>query len=238
MSVYKIETPSDIKRFSNGLAYYVYVLRAPDGVRTHGVSGAPFYVGLGQGTRIFDHEVEAKESVSCSPKHTTIGNIWAAGGAVCREISSFYDHWPALEEADLIRQIGTLKDGTGPLTNSQTYFPSNFLDGMVTRKYLDRVIAAGGVDVLPSDFSLTYVRLQPGRIRPTNLRSVAGMIYEAVERFKGETGAEIHARLMEKDFSHIRSPYVVKGSVCAIWLADWMHGAFWYKKCQHIEALS
>lgn len=43
---------------SGGGPHYVYLLRVPDGEPKFGGLGTPFYVGIGQGARLFAHEEE------------------------------------------------------------------------------------------------------------------------------------------------------------------------------------
>jgi hypothetical protein len=53
---------ADLERIvasSRGGPYYVYLLRKPDGEPKFGGIGTPFYVGIGRGLRLFDHEKEA-----------------------------------------------------------------------------------------------------------------------------------------------------------------------------------
>lgn len=55
--------------------YYVYILARPN--------GKPFYVGKGQGNRVYSHEREAKRGCDCR-KCRTIRKIWQMGGEVQR----------------------------------------------------------------------------------------------------------------------------------------------------------
>lgn len=57
--------------------HYVYVLFRPD--------GRPFYVGKGQGHRMFDHDAEARSGFP-SHKCNVIRKIWSQGGTIRREI--------------------------------------------------------------------------------------------------------------------------------------------------------
>lgn len=58
--------------------FYVYVLCRPN--------GKPFYVGKGQGERIFKHDVEARSGHRCH-KCNVIRKIWREGGQVQRYIA-------------------------------------------------------------------------------------------------------------------------------------------------------
>ncbi len=57
--------------------HYVYVLAWP--------SGQPFYVGKGQGRRLFEHDNEALAGCECAKCHS-IRTIWRMGGRVVRYI--------------------------------------------------------------------------------------------------------------------------------------------------------
>lgn len=72
---------------SGGGPYYVYVLRIPDGQPSFGGMGTPFYVGIGQGNRLFAHEEEARDPARSGAKVETIRSIWAKGGEVVRGLS-------------------------------------------------------------------------------------------------------------------------------------------------------
>jgi hypothetical protein len=81
------------------MRYYVYTLSGPDGV--------VFYVGKGQGRRMFEHEKEARRGHRCH-KCYKIRKIWRAGGEVKRAIvfttpieAAAYNY-----EAELIGHIG------------------------------------------------------------------------------------------------------------------------------------
>lgn len=93
--------------------HYVYVLRRPD--------GRPFYVGKGVGTRVFNHENEARHPnnrMSNAHKLNVIRAIWRSGSQITYEIDFVSDDPAAAyaREADLISHFGRLHEG-GPLTN-------------------------------------------------------------------------------------------------------------------------
>jgi hypothetical protein len=89
--------------------HYVYILRRPE--------GRPFYVGKGKGSRIFQHENEARHPGNY-PKLNVIRAIWKNSGTVQYEIDSVFE--TAAEayarEATLILAFKRLHEG-GPLTN-------------------------------------------------------------------------------------------------------------------------
>lgn len=93
------------------LPFYVYVLSRPD--------GTPFYVGKGQGGRLFDHEREAKGSKSRNHKLSVIRKILKAGGSVVTSIDSYHasNEAACAREIEMILQLGRADIGTGPLTN-------------------------------------------------------------------------------------------------------------------------
>lgn len=85
-----------------------------------------------------------------------------AGGEVIHSIDRFHDQEPWDREEELIRLIGQLKHGTGPLTNEQDYSRSVKVNGVEVRKY-----AADHVDDterIPAKFKLRDVRLAQGQL--------------------------------------------------------------------------
>lgn len=95
----------------HGDAYYVYVLRRPD--------GTPFYVGKGRYDRVARHEYDAFKTRKKSYRLNVIRQVIAQGGRIGYEITRFHAE-PAdalAAEIDLIRTIGRRDLGTGPLTN-------------------------------------------------------------------------------------------------------------------------
>ena len=69
---------------SGGGPHYVYLLRVPNGEPSFGGSGTPFYVGIGQGSRLFAHEEEARDPARSGAKVEMIRSIWANGGEVVK----------------------------------------------------------------------------------------------------------------------------------------------------------
>ena len=120
---------------SGGGPHYVYLLRIPDGETRFGGVGTPFYVGIGQGARLFAHEEEARDPARSGAKIETIRSIWDKGGEIVRTIESVHAVEPWDREEELINSIGRLADGAGPLTNAQTYAHSLKLNGVELRKY-------------------------------------------------------------------------------------------------------
>jgi len=93
--------------------HYVYVLRRPD--------GRPFYVGKGVGSRVVQHENEARHPnnrLSNSHKLNVIRSIWRAGSAPTYEIDLITEDAVAAyaRETALIEHFKRLHEG-GPLTN-------------------------------------------------------------------------------------------------------------------------
>lgn len=98
-------------RLRGNKPYYVYVLHRPD--RT------PFYVGKGVGSRVLNHEAEARNTTRRSHKLGVIRSIHRSGKLVVYRLDSFFDlESEALDrERFLISAIGRHDLGSGPLTN-------------------------------------------------------------------------------------------------------------------------
>jgi hypothetical protein len=214
--------------------HYVYVLRHPDGVPQRGGSGTPFYVGIGQGMRLFAHEDEAKDASSNNPKITAIRSIWAAGAEVIRQIDSFHEFEPWSREEELCREIGLASTGTGPLLNAQRYSPSVVVQGVEVRKYAPE-LESDDPDEVPVRFKLRSVRLKAGPVEPRSRSSVFGKIYTVAEANPGATGEELVRLLQEVDFTGNKSAYTQSGRVSAIWLERYLEGAFFRQDRKHLQ---
>jgi len=206
-------------------AHYTYVLRFPD--------GTPFYVGKGQGVRMFAHVEEAADPSRDSLKVNTIRGIWKDGGDVVHTIDRLYDQEPWIREAELIMSIGQQKHGTGPLTNAQDYALSHSVGGVDVRKY--REVQGDDVNQIPGNFKLMDVRLMAGPREPKSRKSVFGKIYTVLEENPGVTGRELVALLQQIDFSMNKSAYTQSGSVCAAWICGYIEGGFFRSDRQHIQ---
>lgn len=98
---------------SSRAVHYVYILRRPD--------GRPFYVGKGFGSRVFQHENEARHPnsrKSNAHKLNVIRSIWRSGNKPTYEIDLIIDNADDAyaRETALIAHFGRLHEG-GPLTN-------------------------------------------------------------------------------------------------------------------------
>lgn len=94
----------------NDKPHYVYLLCRPN--------GEPFYVGVGSGKRIFNHERVAP-SRRQEAKYDIINEIIEVGEVVKYSIVGFFDDWyeAAVEERRLIAFYGRVDIGTGILAN-------------------------------------------------------------------------------------------------------------------------
>ena len=207
----------------NPSKHYVYVLK--DDV------GSPFYVGLGQGNRLFQHEDEARDQGNNSAKCERIRDITEEGNEIDYEIDSFHDETPWHREEEVIRNLSNAYQ----LTNSQRYTPATETDGVVLRKYA-RVYEDGtDVSAIPPDFPFTNIRLAIGPNRPGPRAKVYGRIHAILESNPGITGAALIARLHTVDWSDVKSAYTEgRSKVCGKWIADYIRGGF-YKKNQFIS---
>ncbi len=91
--------------------FYVYVLHKPD--------LTPFYVGKGVGSRVLNHESDARNTTLRSHKLNVIRAIHRVGQSVVYRLDRFFDKEKAAlaRERELIAEIGRYDLGTGPLTN-------------------------------------------------------------------------------------------------------------------------
>jgi hypothetical protein len=202
----------------------VYVLYT----RTIEGNHEPFYVGIGRGLRLFDHEREARNTRVTSLKIETIRRIWNEGGEILRSIDSLHDREPWEREESLINQWGLVKDGSGSLTNEQRYAPTFAVDGVELRKY------AQHGNSLPPNFRARHLRLRIGSRRPGSPSSVYGKICAALEQHPGINGEQLVELLLRVDFSDNKSAYTKLGEVSRPWLAKYIDGGF-YKKNQCIQ---
>ncbi|SEQ52273.1 hypothetical protein SAMN05421693_1451 [Ectothiorhodospira magna] len=206
--------------------HYTYILREP--------GGKPFYVGIGQGLRMFSHVEEAKDPERGGLKVEAIRNIWSQGGEVLHTIDGWHDNEPWVREAELIEAIGQIKHGTGPLTNAQDYSPSHVVAGVEVRKYKD--VQGEDVNGIPETFKLKDVRLMAGPREPKTRRSVFGKIYTALEENPGVTGSELVSILLRLDFSSNKSAYTQSGAVCAAWVCGYIEGGYFRSDTQYIQS--
>jgi len=202
----------------NSARHYVYLLCEPD--------GTPFYVGLGQGSRLFAHEEEATDASNTSAKCAKIRELLSAGKEIRYEIDSWHDSTPWDREAELIAQL----DSTVQLTNAQRYAPSAERGGAVLRKYADAYPDGEDVRAIPADFPYSGTKLTVGPRRPGPRAKVYGRIYAVLEANPGITGAQLIERLHEVDWSDVKSIYAEGRSVVSgKWLADYIKGGFYTK---------
>lgn len=229
-----VKNPADLQRIiaeAGGGPHYVYVLRRPDGAGL----GTPFYVGIGQGMRIFCHEEEARDPNRSNGKLVTIRSIWSEGKEVVRTIDSVHQQEPWDREEELINSLGRLAEGTGPLINAQTYSLSRKVDGVELRKYAAHHEATADLNSIPTTFKLRSVRLLAGPREPRSRNSVFGKIYSVAEAHPGVSGEELIKLLQDVDFSQNKSAYTQTGKVSASWLAGYIEGAFFRSDRQHLQ---
>lgn len=221
---------------SGGGPHYVYLLRMPDGEPVFGGLGTPFYVGIGQGARLFAHEEEARDPARSGAKVETIRSIWAKGGEVVRTIDSVHTVEPWDREEELINSIGRRAEGAGSLTNAQTYAPSVKLDNIELRKYAADHAASGDANAIPAKFKLRHTRLMAGPKEPLSRTSVFGKIYTVAKANPGVTGQEMMGLLSAVDFTGNKSAYTQGGQVSASWLVGYIEGAYFRNDRQHLQA--
>lgn len=234
----QIADHADLKNLiqaAGGGPFYVYILRFPDGVSKHGGAGTPFYVGIGRDARLFAHEKEARDATRSNAKVEAIRSIWANGGEVIRTIDSVHAVEPWFREEELIRSIGRLAEGTGPLTNAQTYAPSAKLDGVEHRKYAADHATCIEQNAIPAKFKLRQIRLMAGPREPSSRTSVFGKIFSVLENNPGVTGEELVGLLGTVDFSRNKSAYTQGGQVSSSWLVGYIEGGYFRNDRQHIQ---
>jgi len=207
-----------------GGQYYVYVLCRQAGERLV----SPFYVGVGQGYRLFAHEVEARDPRAVGTKVDIIRSILNADEHLFRFVDGFYRQPPWRREEALINAYGLIRDGTGILANQNRYAESATVEGVELRKY-----ATQG-NILPSNFHKRHVRLTIGPRCPKNPRSVFGRICDVLRQHPGVTGEQLVELLQSVDFSMNQSAYTQSGQVSVPWLAKYIDGGF-YAKNQYIQ---
>lgn len=215
--------------------YYVYVLRKPDNIPSFGGIGTPFYVGIGQNMRMYEHEKEARNSKADNLKVQTIKKIWKSGGAIVYTIDSWHESEPWHREEELINLIGRIKDANGSLTNEQTYSGSLKIGGVEVRKYANIHLESGSTDTIPEKFKLLNTRLMAGPNKPKSPESVFGKIYAVLECNPGVTGKELVSLLHQQDFSKNKSAYTQSGEVCSAWICGYIEGGFFRKDRLHIQ---
>ena len=233
-----VQTKDDLARIivaEGGGPHYVYILCQPaNGQKT--APGTPFYVGIGQGGRLFAHEEEARDPAVQSAKVEIIRQLWRTGHDVVRVIDSVHATEPWRREEELINAIGCALDGSGPLTNAQRYAPSLTVSGVELRKYAADSVVRDNPNAIPPGFKLAETKLMAGPRRPTTATSVFGKIVAMAELHPGATGAELIRLLSSIDFSGNKSAYTQGGGVSAAWLAGYIEGAFYRSDRQHLQA--
>lgn len=237
MSDWLISNRAELTRLiaaSGGGPHYVYILRMPDKAPNYGGLGTPFYVGIGQGNRLFAHEDEARDSARSGAKVETIRSIWANGGEVVRTIDSIHAVEPWNREEELINYIGRLAEGAGPLTNAQTYAPSLKLDGIEHRKYAANHSSCDA-NAIPAKFKLRHTQLMAGPKEPQSRASVFGKIYTVAEANPGLTGEELVGILSAVDFTKNKSAYTQGAQVSASWLVGYIEGGYFRRDRQHLQ---
>lgn len=220
---------------AGGGPHYVYVLRIPDGGLKFDGLGTPFYVGIGQGTRLFAHEEEARDPTRSGTKVETIRSIWDKGDEIVRTIDSVHTVEPWDREEELINSIGRLAEGAGPLTNAQTYAPSLKLNGIELRKYAADHAASGDANAIPAKFKLRRTRLMAGPKKPLSRTSVFGKVYTVAEANPGITGEDLIGLLSAVDFTGNKSAYTQGGQVSASWLVGYIEGGYFRSDRQHLQ---
>lgn len=215
-----------------GKAHYTYILRRPDGIESHGGMGTPFYVGIGQNARLFEHIDDARKGAG-GRRHVIIRELWAMGADVLHTLDGFHQREPWDREEEIIRTIGQIKHGTGPLANEQDYAHSRKIGGVEVRKYAGDHV--DGTNNIPPKFKLGSVRLAAGPREPQSRGSVFGKIYSMLEEHPGVTGEELVGLLMRVDFTGNKSAYTQSGAVCAAWVCGYIEGGYFRSDRLHIQ---
>jgi len=140
--------------------YYVYGLYFPESM-----GGNCFYIGKGQGKRVYDHEKEARTG-SCANRNklVAIRSIWAKNEEVVRVVLAWF-----VDEKDALLYEAALVMLVGNLTNSMSARSGNSVSK------LDKNLCARSIQWLPSTHaSLPPIRKQ--KLGPRTLDSVAHQI--------------------------------------------------------------
>jgi hypothetical protein len=157
------------------------------------------------------------------------------GGEVVRTIDSIHPIEPWHCEAELIKEIGRLAEGTGPLTNAQTYALSSQDKGIEHRKYASEQLATGTPNGIPLKFRLRNTRLMVGPKIPPSRTSVSGKIFTVVEANPGITGEQLISLLRNVDFSRHKSAYTQGAQVSASWLVGYIEGAYFLERLKQLQ---
>jgi hypothetical protein len=98
-------------KLNGGSQFYVYVLHKPN--------LTPFYVGKGTGSRVLNHESDARNTTLRSHKLNVIRAIHRLGQSVVYRLDAFFDQEEdaLARERELIADIGRHDLGRGLLTN-------------------------------------------------------------------------------------------------------------------------
>ena len=162
--------------------HYVYVLRRPD--------GRPFYIGKGNGARVFQHENEARHPnnrLSNAHKLNVIRSIWRAGSTPTYEIDLITENAADAyaRETTLIGHFGRLHEG-GPLTNRAAGGGSTAGPAPVSKERHSATL--GGVpDDNPERAALNQFVLGIGQMGSVVLKPVGQFIAKPTVKFPKST---------------------------------------------------